>query len=84
MAYLTAFGTEKQYENKGYFSKLYKFMEQDLKNRGFEKLTLGVEPCEVRNMLIYFKWGYINYIKSAYELYPDGGKILVNFYGKNI
>ena len=30
-AYLTAFRTDKKYEGKGYFSKLYKFMENDLK-----------------------------------------------------
>ena len=54
-AYLTAFRTNKEYQNKGYFSKLYKFMENDLKNRGFKYLTIGVEPCEVRNIQIYFK-----------------------------
>ena len=83
-AYLTAFRTNKEYEGLGYFSKLYKYMEQDLKSRGFAKLTLGVEPCEVRNILIYFNWGYINYIKSSYEECPDGEKILVNFYAKNL
>lgn len=83
-AYVMSFNTNKQYEGQGYFSKLYKFMEQDLKKRGFKRLTLGVEPCEVRNMLIYFNLGYVNYIKSAYEIYPDGEKILVNFYSKNI
>ena len=30
-AYLTAFRTNKKYEGKGYFSKLYKFLESDLK-----------------------------------------------------
>lgn len=83
-AYVMSFNTNKQYEGNGYFSKLYKYMERDLKNRGFKKLTLGVEPCEIRNMLIYFNWGYINYIKSAYEIYPDGQEVLVNFYSKNI
>lgn len=37
--YLTAFRTNKEYENKGYFSKLYKFMENDLKKRGFKYVT---------------------------------------------
>ena len=84
MAYLTAFRTNKDYEGKGYFSKLYKFMENDLRNKGFKYLTLGVEPCEVRNMQIYFKWGFNNYIKSDYEVYPDGERILVNYYRKDI
>lgn len=83
-AYLTAFRTNKEFENQGYFSKLYKFMENDLKKRGFNYLTLGVEPCEIRNMQIYFKWGFNKYIKSDYEVYPDGERILVNYYKKNI
>ena len=29
--YLSAFRTNKEYQDKGYFSKLYKFMENDLK-----------------------------------------------------
>ena len=29
--------------------KLYKFMEEDLKNKGYTLLTLGVEPEEIRN-----------------------------------
>ncbi|MBR3199136.1 MAG: GNAT family N-acetyltransferase [Bacilli bacterium] len=89
IAYLTGFRTTKEYEGKGYFSKLYKFMENDLKQRGFKKLTLGVEPSEVRNIQIYFNWGYTNYIKSDYEKYPEveekePEKILVNYYSKKI
>lgn len=83
-AYLTAFRTNKEYEGKGYFSKLYKFMEKDLKERGFTSLTLGVEPCEVRNIQIYFKWGFDKYIKTCYEYYPNGEKTLVNYYEKTI
>lgn len=83
-AYLTAFRTNKEYEGKGYFSKLYKFMEKDLKERGFTSLTLGVEPCEVRNIQIYFKWGFDKYIKTCYEYYPNGEKALVNYYEKTI
>ena len=83
-AYLTAFRTNKEYENKGYFSKLYNFMEHDLKERGFKSLTLGVEPNEVRNMQIYFKLGFTNYIKTSYEKYPDSKKIMVNYYRKDL
>lgn len=31
MAYLAAFRTNKEYEGQGFFSKLYKFIENDLK-----------------------------------------------------
>lgn len=83
-AYLTAFRTNKEYENQGYFSKLYKFMENDLKKKGFKSLTLGVEPCETRNIQIYFKWGFTKYVKTDYEYYSNKEKILVNYYQKDL
>lgn len=89
-AYLTAFQTKPEFEGKGYFSKLYKFMEQDLKKRGFKKLTLGVEPCEVRNMQIYFHLGYTKFIKHGFETYEPitkcekGETVLVCFYEKKL
>lgn len=83
-AYLTAFRTNKEFENKGYFSKLYKFMEDDLKQKGFTTLTLGVEPSETRNIQIYFNWGFVNYIKTSFERYPNGDEILVNYYKKDL
>ena len=88
--YLSAFRTVKEYQGKGYFSRLYKFMENDLKKRGYTALTLGVEPSEVKNMMIYFKYGFTNYIKTDYEIEPperDGEaptKIIVNYYKKEI
>lgn len=82
--YLTAFRTNKEYEGKGYFSKLYRYMEEDLKNKGYTLLTLGVEPDEVRNYQIYCHYGFNEFIKSDVEMYPDGTKIDVNYYGKRI
>lgn len=82
--YLSAFRTNKEYQDKGYFSKLYKFMENDLKEKGYKILTLGVEPNEIRNMQIYFKWGFNEFIKTDYEYYSNEEKILVNYYKKSI
>lgn len=82
--YLSAFRTNKEYQNKGYFSKLYKFIEHDLKEKGYKTLTLGVEPNEIRNMQIYFKWGFNKYIKTDYEYYPNGEKVIVNYYKKDV
>ncbi len=67
MAYLAAFRTNKEYEGKGYFSKLYNFMEKDLKNRGYTELSLGVGPESVRNIEIYFHLGFREYIKTVIE-----------------
>lgn len=88
--YLSAFRTRKEYQGKGYFSELYKFVESDLKNKGYTKLTIGVEPSEVKNMMIYFKYGFTNYIKSAYEIEPASNEneepieYLVNYYAKDL
>ena len=83
-AYLTAFRTIDEYQGKGYFSKLYRFMIEDLKNRGYERATLGVEPEEEKNKAIYFKYGFTEHIKDSEESYPDGTKIKVEYYGKNL
>lgn len=68
--YLSAFRTDKEYRGKGYFSKLFKFMIDDLKSRGYTEACLGVEPCEITNMEIYFKYGFTNYIKTSIEYLP--------------
>ena len=83
-AYLNAFRTIEEYQGKGYFTSLFKFMLDDLKARGYKKVTLGVEPCEIKNIQIYFHYGFNEYVKSAYEEYPDGEKILVNYYAKTL
>ena len=54
--------SKKEFEGQGYFSKLYRFMEEYLKNLGFKKLTLGVEPTEERNRQIYFYLGFTNFL----------------------
>lgn len=83
-AYLSAFRTNKQYEGKGYFSKLYKFMENDLMNKGYTLLTLGVEPDEVRNNEIYQHYGFTEKIKSVPDTYPNGKVVQVDYYGKRL
>ena len=67
MAYLSAFRTDKAYEGQGYFSKLYKFVENDLKDMGYTELSLGVGPEDVRNIEIYFHSGFREYIKTTIE-----------------
>ena len=83
-AYLTAFRTIDEYQGKGYFSKLFKFMINDLKNRGYDKVTLGVEPTEIKNKQIYHSFGFDEHIKDGIEVYGDGTTIAVEYYGKSI
>lgn len=78
--YLCNFSTDKRYRGKGYFSKLFRFMIDDLKNRGYEKFTLGVEPMEMKNLEIYQHLGFNEFIKSGKETYPDGTVIDVDYY----
>lgn len=83
-AYLCAFRTIEKYQGKGYFSKLFKFMIDDLKSKGYEKVTLGVEPSETKNLKMYKHLGFNEIIRSAQETYPDGTVIDVNYYGKSL
>jgi len=80
-AYLCAFRTVDKYQGKGYFSKLFNFMINDLKSKGYEKVTLGVESAETENLKIYQHLGFDKFIKSAKETYPDGTVIDVDYYG---
>ena len=83
-AYLCAFRTRKDYQGQGYFSKLYQFMENDLYSKGYRVLTLGVEPDDVKNKEVYFRYGFTHFIKSAFETYPDGIRIQVEYYSKDL
>lgn len=82
--YLSAFRTISKFQGKGYFSKLFHFMIDDLRQKGFTKATLGVEPIEVKNKEIYTHYGFTEYIKSGKEYYPDGTVIDVEYYGKRL
>ncbi len=83
-AYLSAFRTIPEYQGNGYFGILFKFVLNDLKEKGYTKVTLGVEPNEEKNKKIYKHYGFTEYIKSATEQYPDGTIIDVEYYGRNI
>ena len=39
-------------------------MINDLKQRGYKKVTLGVEPTELENKQIYFHYGFNEHIKD--------------------
>lgn len=82
--YLSAFRTNVDHQGKGYFSILFRFMINDLKCKGYERATLGVEPNEDKNKAIYFKYGFTEHIKNSQEVYPDGTKIDVEYYAMNL
>ena len=80
--YLMAFRTKKDYRGQGYFSRLFNYMINDLKNRNYKKVTIGVEPSELTNREIYSHYGFNDFIKKDFEIEPDGSKVEVDYYGK--
>ena len=90
MAYFSGFRTNKEHEGKGYFGKLYKFMENDLIERGYKEFCLGVKPRNVRNMEIYFHLGFEEFVRTRIEYEPskeDNSKtelVAINYFKKTI
>ncbi|MBP3344636.1 MAG: GNAT family N-acetyltransferase [Clostridia bacterium] len=61
---------DEEYRGKGVATLIYEAIEKYAKKTGIKTLTIGVEPKEVRNMQIYFHWGFTNYIKCTTETFP--------------
>ena len=70
-AYLSAFRTNKEHQGKGYFSVLYKYMENDLKKRNYIELSLydGIKGLYkflkdlytfIHEMFVYLQVNYMN------------------------
>ncbi len=83
-AYLCAFRTEPAYQGRGYFSKLFHFMLEDLAQRGYQQVTLGVEPHDEKNLNLYRHLGFRSFIKRGKEINPDGTTVDVHYYGKDL
>jgi len=76
---LNGLRVNKEYEGQGVASGLVKFVENWATGQGISHLIIGVEPCEVRNMQIYFKWGYTDFVSTGL----DNGD-LVLYYRKQL
>ena len=83
-AYLFAFRTNKEFRWQWYFSKLFKFMIDDLKLRWYEQVILWVEPTEIENKKIYFHYGFDELVKIGVEQNPDGSSVVVEYYKKRL
>ena len=83
-AYLCAFRTNDGFRGKGWFSRLFRFMLYDLRQRGYRKVTVGVEPEDLTNKAIYAHYGFNEYIMTDTELYPDGTAVSVEYYAKTL
>lgn len=80
----------KEERGKGIATKIYQKLKSYAKSVGIKILTIGVEPCEIRNIQIYFHWGFTNYLQCISETYPPvntndpGQKITVLCYSQEI
>lgn len=83
MCYLKAFRTRPDYRNQGYFSGLFRFMIQDLKNRGYKYATVGVDSNDELNKIRYtMRMGFNQYLQTIPDTYPDGSVYEVEYYLK--
>lgn len=78
-ANINALRIRKEYEGKGFISKLVRMMECYASEKGCTRLTIGVEAKETRNLAIYLHWGYTEFVMS--DIDEDE---LVLYYAKNI
>ena len=81
-AYLCAFRTVKEYQGHGCFSTLFKYMVDDLKNRWYKNLTVGVEPQSMINKEIYSHYGFNELVKTDLERNSDWSLVTVEYYKK--
>lgn len=65
---------EKEYRGKGFATKIYQTIKDYAKSAKINTLTIGVEPCEVKNIQIYFHWGFTNFLQCTKETYPPKNK----------
>ena len=83
-AYLEAFRTNEPFRGQGYFSRLFAFMLEDLRRRGYRRVTLGVETGDMKNKAIYTHYGFTGYLATEQERYPDGTTVEVDYYAKTL
>ncbi len=79
VANINALRIQKRYEGRGYISALVRMMEGYAAEKGYTRLTIGVEAHQARNLAIYLHWGYTRLVWSEVE---DG--MLVLYYEKDL
>lgn len=78
-ANINALRIRKEFEGNGYISALVRMMERYAAEKGYTRLTIGVEAKETRNLAIYLHWGYNEFVMSE----VDDGE-LVHYYAKKL
>ena len=78
-ANINALRIRKEYEGHGHISALVRLMEKHAAENGCNRLTIGVEARETRNLAIYLHWGFRELVKAETE-----EDTLVLYYAKNL
>ena len=55
-----------------------------LKSRGYKYATIGVEKNNKIAKDIYLRYGFTEYLKDSVEYYPDGTKVELEYYRKEL
>lgn len=80
--YLKAFRTRPEYRNQHYFTGLFNYMIEDLRKRGYNEFTVGVESEDTINKSRYMYFGFTEYLETHPDIYSDGSIHLVEYYLK--
>ena len=65
-AYLCAFRIRKQYRGQGLGTALMKAALEDMRNRGFKTVTIGVNKDEPENIRLYERLGFSERVKECH------------------
>ncbi|MBE6711192.1 MAG: GNAT family N-acetyltransferase [Clostridia bacterium] len=76
---LNALRIEKEHEGQGHISRMVRMMEEYAKEHGYDRITIGVEAAETRNLGIYLHWHYDEFVMADVE-----DDTLVLYYAKNL
>lgn len=67
VANINALRIDKRYEGQHHISRLVRLMESHARALGYERMTIGVEAKESRNLAIYLHWGYTRLVRWDIE-----------------
>lgn len=76
---VNALRIEKEHEGQGHISRMVRMMEAYAKEHGYDRITIGVEAAETRNLGIYLHWNYSEFVMADVE-----DDVLVLYYGKEL
>lgn len=79
VANINALRIQPEFEGQGHISKLMQEIENYARSIGIQRITIGVEAAETRNLGIYLHWGYNKLVMHETE---DDELIL--YYGKDL